>query len=81
MKLSDEVVEITKLKLVHPYYQQMIIIPYYQQWADKMIIFEWSIIIDKDVSRWSNKTSTLELEPVLGKVTFKSNALQYCVTP
>ncbi len=47
MKLSDEVVEITKLKLVHPYYQQMIIIPYYQQWADKMIIFEWSIIIDK----------------------------------
>ncbi len=32
-----------------------------------MIIFKWSIIIDKDVSRWSNKTSTLELEPVLTK--------------
>jgi len=25
--------------------------------------------------------NTLALSPVLGKVTFKSNALQYCVTP
>lgn len=39
MKLSDEVVEITKLKLVHPYYQQMIIIAYYQQSEQTKLLY------------------------------------------
>ncbi len=43
-----------------------------------MIIFKWSIIIDKDVSRWSNKTSTLELEPVLTK-TIKMITIEWTV--